>query len=159
MTTKTVSRKAAPSAASKSHAIKLLTADHAEVHGLFKNYSVLCESGADGDQCQLLAEQICLLLMVHTSVEEEIFYPEAREAEVGRRVAQQSRGRTCLGQGLDSQIRSMEPDDDLYDAKVKMLGEFVSHHVQEEQDKIFPKCVKAAMDLKAIGARMATRKA
>lgn len=82
MTTKTVSRKAAPSAASKSHAIKLLTADHAKVHGRFKNYSALCESGADGEQRQPLAEQICLLLTVHASVEEEIFYPEAREAEV-----------------------------------------------------------------------------
>lgn len=159
MTTKTAPRKATPTAASKTDAIKLLTADHAEVHALFKKYSALCENDADGEQRGPLAEQICLLLTVHLAIEEEIFYPEAREAGVEEPLLDEAEVEHSSVKDLIAQIRSMEPDDDLYDAKVKVLGEYIEHHVKEEQDEMFPKCVKAGMDLKAIGAEMATRKA
>ncbi len=159
MTTKSAPKKVTPTAASKTDAIKLLMADHTEVHALFKKYSALCESGADGEQRQPLAEQICLLLTVHATIEEEIFYPEARDAGVDETLLDEAEVEHASVKDLIAQIRGMEPDDDLYDAKVKVLGEFVDHHVKEEQDEMFPKCAKAGIDLKAIGAQMATRKA
>jgi len=60
---------------------------------------------------------------------------------------------------LIAQIRDMNADDALYDAKVKVLGEYVDHHVAEEEDELFPKCRAASLDLGATGARLAARKA
>ena len=59
---------------------------------------------------------------------------------------------------LIAQIRGMNPGDDLYDAKLTVLGEYIDHHVKEEQNELFPKCVKSSMDLKAIGTELTTRK-
>ena len=60
---------------------------------------------------------------------------------------------------LIAQIQSMEPDDDLYDAKVTVLGEYIDHHVEEEENEMFPKCQKADMDLQQLGEQLSTRKA
>ena len=59
---------------------------------------------------------------------------------------------------LIDQIRGMDPDDQHYDAKVTVLGEYVTHHVKEEQDEMFPKCRKSGMDLKGLGVQIASRK-
>ena len=59
---------------------------------------------------------------------------------------------------LISQLQSMDADDDLYDAKVTVLGEYIDHHVKEEQDEMFPACRKAKMDLDAVGAELEARK-
>ena len=158
MTSKSIPKKAAHAATPKTDAIKLLTADHAEVHALFKKYSALCQAGAEGEARQPLAEQICLLLTVHATIEEEIFYPEARDAGVDAALLDEAEVEHGSVQDLITQIRGMEPDDELYDAKVKVLGEYIDHHVKEEQDQMFPKCAKSEMDLKAIGAQMAARK-
>lgn len=59
---------------------------------------------------------------------------------------------------LIAQIQSMQPDEDHYDAKVKVLGEYIDHHVQEEQDEMFPKVKKAGLDTKAVGLQLSERK-
>ena len=156
---KSTPKKAASTATHKTDAIKLLTADHAEVHALFKSYAELCEQGADADERAPLAEQICLLLTVHATIEEEIFYPEARDAGVESALLDEAEVEHASVKELIDQIRGMEADDDLYDAKVTVLGEYIDHHVKEEQDEIFPKCANTEMDLKAIGAELAARKA
>jgi hypothetical protein len=85
-TSKTAAKKAAKkpatASAAKTDATILLTRDHTEVSKLFKQYEKLVKAEADGPDRQALAEQICDMLTVHASIEEEIFYPAAREAEV-----------------------------------------------------------------------------
>jgi len=139
-------------------AIKLLTDDHKQVKGLFQKYSKLIDSDADGDERQPLAEQICMMLTVHASIEEEIFYPAAREAVVDSDLLDEAEVEHASAKDLIAQIRAMSPEDDLYDAKVTVLGEYIDHHVKEEQNELFPKCVKSSMDLKSIGKELATRK-
>jgi hemerythrin-like domain-containing protein len=154
---KSASRPAAKSAT--DDVIKLLTADHKEVKALFQDYEKLVEDGADDEEKQALAEEICMKLTVHATVEEELFYPAARdllgddedlidEAEVEHASAKE----------LIAQIQDSSPGEELYDAKVKVLGEYIDHHVKEEENEIFPKAKKAGLDTAALGAEAADRK-
>ena len=156
---KTAAKKPATAAAAKTDATVLLTRDHTEVSKLFKQYDKLANAEAEGSDRQALAEQICMLLTVHATIEEEIFYPAAREAEVDSDLLDEAEVEHASAKDLIAQIRAMEPDDDLYDAKVTVLGEYIDHHVQEEENEMFPKCRKAGMDLAELAAELAERKA
>ena len=145
--------------AAMSDATLLLTRDHAEVKKLFKEYEKLAEAEADGEDRQALAEQICAMLTVHATIEEEIFYPAAREAEVESDLLDEAEVEHASAKDLIAQIEAMGPDDDLYDAKVTVLGEYIDHHVQEEENKMFPKCRKADMDLADLAQQLSERKA
>lgn len=157
MTTKAATQ-STPRSAVTGDAIKLLTDDHKQVKGLFQKYSKLIENDADGYERQPLAEQICMMLTVHALIEEEIFYPAAREAAVDSDLLDEAEVEHASAKDLIAQIRGMNPGDDLYDAKLTVLGEYIDHHVKEEQNELFPKCVKSSMDLKAIGTELTTRK-
>ena len=139
-------------------AVQLLTSDHAEVSALFKKYDKLAEASAAASDRQARAEQICTLLTVHTTIEEEIFYPAARAAGIEDALMDEADVEHAAAKDLIAQIRAMSPDEDHYDAKVKVLGEQVEHHVEEEQDEMFPKCRAAGMDLDALGKALAARK-
>ena len=160
-------KKAAKSAAKKtptareaqSDATALLTRDHAEVKKLFKQYEKMADAQADGEERQALAEEICAMLTVHATIEEEIFYPAAREAEVESDLLDEAEVEHASAKDLIAQIQEMGPDDELYDAKVKVLGEYIEHHVQEEEGEMFPKCRKADMDLADLAMQLAERKA
>ena len=106
----------------------------------------------------VLAEEICTLLTVHAALEEEIFYPAARAAGVDAGVLDEAEVEHASAKDLVAQIRDMEADAPLYDAKVRVLGEYIHHHVGEEEEGLFPKCRGSAMDLKDLGVRIAARK-
>jgi hemerythrin superfamily protein len=157
---KTVASKAPATArAAMSDATALLMRDHAEVKKLFKQYEKLADAEAGGDERQALAEQICAMLTVHATIEEEIFYPAAREAEVESDLLDEAEVEHASAKELIAQIQGMGPDDELYDAKVTVLGEYIDHHVQEEEGEIFPKCRKAGMDLADLAQQLSERKA
>ena len=145
--------------AALTDATLLLTRDHAEVKKLFKEYKKLAEAEADGEERQALAEQICAMLTVHATLEEEIFYPAAREAEVESDLLDEAEVEHASAKDLIAQIQGMTPDDDLYDAKVTVLGEYIDHHVQEEEGEMFPKCRKAGMELADLAQQLSERKA
>ena len=139
-------------------ATRLLADDHREVQALFENYRQLADDGASGDDRGPLAEEICTLLTVHAALEEEIFSPAARAAGIDAGVLDEAEVEHASAKALIAQIRDMEPDAPLYDAKVSVLGEYIDHHVGEEELELFPKCRDAAMDLDDLGARLAARK-
>ena len=155
----TARKPAATAAAAKTDATVLLMRDHNEVSKLFKQYKALSESKAEGSDRQALAEQICDMLTVHATAEEEIFYPAAREANVESDLLDEAEVEHASAKDLIAQIRALGPDDDLYDAKVTVLGEYIDHHVKEEENEMFPKCRKADMDLAGLAQRLADRKA
>ena len=157
---KTAAKKTPATAkAAQTDATALLTRDHADVKKLFKEYEKLADAEADGEERQALAEQICAMLTAHSTIEEEIFYPAAREAGVESDLLDEAEVEHASAKDLIAQIRSMSPDDDLYDAKVKVLGEYVNHHVEEEEGEMFPQCRDAGMDLAGLAATIAERKA
>jgi hemerythrin superfamily protein len=157
---KTAAKKPAAGArAAKTDATVLLQRDHAEVKKLFRQYEKLADQEADGQERQALAMQICQMLTVHATIEEEIFYPALREAEVEEDLLDEAEVEHASAKDLIAQIQSMSPEDELYDAKVRVLGEYVNHHVQEEEGEMFQKCRKAKMDLAALGTELESRKA
>ena len=139
-------------------AIKLLTQDHKDVDALFKRYDKMCEAGGPAAQRAELARQICAMLTVHTTIEEEIFYPAARAALKEQDLLDEAEVEHASAKALIEQIESASPDSELYDAKVKVLGEYIRHHVKEEQDEMFPKVRRSQLDLVLVGEAMASRK-
>ena len=139
-------------------ALQLLTNDHAEVSQLFRKYDKLADANADASDRQAHAEQICTLLTVHAAIEEEIFYPAARAAGVDDSLMDEADVEHGAAKDLIAQIRAMSPEEDHYDARVKVLGEQIEHHVGEEQGEMFPKCRAAGMDMSGLGKALAARK-
>lgn len=136
-------------------AVKLLKQDHREVEGWFDEYEQL-----DGDAEKLeLFKKIALALKVHTQVEEEIFYPGER-GEVEDDMLDEALVEHDGAKKMIAEIEAMTPSDDLYDAKVKVLGEYIKHHVKEEEQPggIFAQAKRGEPDLNAMGERMKARK-
>lgn len=138
-------------------AIALLTADHREVKEMFEQFEEL------GDRAKAskekLKDKICKALIAHTTIEEEIFYPAMREkGEDAEDMVDEAVVEHASAKDLIKQLQEMQPDDDLYDAKVKVLGEQIDHHVQEEEKEMFAKAKKSGLDLLALGQEMALRK-
>ncbi|MEO7150484.1 MAG: hemerythrin domain-containing protein [Burkholderiaceae bacterium] len=149
--------KAAPKAGAKTDALSLLTQDHAAVKALFKKYEQLCKQDADGADKQAVAMEICAQLTAHATVEEEIFYPAARSEKTDD-LLDEAEVEHASAKDLIAQIEGMEPEDDLYDAKVTVLGEYIDHHVKEEEGEMFTKVKALKLDLEELGAQMQARK-
>jgi len=157
MATKTSS--AVPPSGGKTDAIELLLADHRKAEKLFKDYDKLVENEGTYNEKEALAATICAELTVHTQIEEEIFYPAARDILDEEDLVDEAVVEHASAKDLIAQLDDMSPDDDLFDAKVKVLGELIEHHVEEEEDEMFPKLKKARLDTATLGATMAERKA
>ncbi|CAN5478194.1 hemerythrin domain-containing protein [soil metagenome] len=139
-------------------AVSLLTRDHKEVKSAFKQFETL------GDRAfvakKKLAEDICSALTVHAAVEEEIFYPAVRKhVKESGDMLDEAAVEHASAKDLIAQIQMMSSEDDLFDAKVKVLSEQIEHHAGEEEEEMFAKVRKSNMDLMALGEEIAARKA
>ena len=139
------------------NAITMLTEDHAKVRKMFKQFEKSHENMEDAEKAELV-QQICMELTVHAQVEEEIFYPAAREAIEEQELLDEAEVEHASAKELISQLQGMEPGDELYDAKVTVLGEYVDHHVKEEEKQMFPKVRKARLDLEMLAEMIEERK-
>ena len=148
----------AVAAGAQTDAIELLLADHRNVEKLFKQYQKLVEDEGSYNEKEALAATICAELTVHTQVEEEIFYPAARDILDEENIVDEAVVEHASAKDLIAQLADMSPDDDLYDATIKVLSELIEHHVEEEEDEMFPKLKKAKLDTAELGPRMAERK-
>jgi hypothetical protein len=138
-------------------AVALLKADHREVEDLFAKYEKASGEGAK----QKLAEKICMELVVHAKIEEEIFYP-ACEGKVEEDLMKEAYVEHDGAKILIAEIEAGEPSDEFYDAKIKVLSEQIEHHVKEEEQRIdgmFAQAKKAGLDMDALGEQLAARKA
>jgi len=140
-------------------ALQLLMAEHREVKAMFQRFRKLADAGGRGDERMLLASQICVALALHTQVEEEILYPAAREVLtrdediVDEAIVEHAGAKTLI-----AQLKTMTSDQPLFDARVKVLGEYIDHHVREEESAFFPKLRETSLDLEAMGEQIAQRK-
>ena len=136
-------------------AISLLKKDHREVAAMFDEYEQLEK---DAEKLALF-NKIALALKVHTQIEEEIFYPEER-GDVEDDLMDEAYVEHDGAKKLIAEIEAMKPSEQFYDAKVKVLGEYIAHHVKEEEQPggMFSQAKKGDEDLDAMGERMAARK-
>jgi hypothetical protein len=136
-------------------AITLLKRDHKEVEGWFDEYEQL------EDEAEKLAlfNKIALALKVHTQIEEEILYPEER-GEVEDDMLDEAYVEHDGAKKLIAEIEAMKPSEEFYDAKVKVLGEYIKHHVKEEEQPggIFSQAKRGEEDLDEMGERLKARK-
>jgi len=97
------------------------------------------------------------MLTVHAAIEEEIFYPAVRDALDDSKLLDEAEVEHQAAKDLIEQIQDSDPSDPLYDARVNVLGEYVNHHVQEEEGELFPQVRDAELDLDSLGAEMSAR--
>ena len=137
-------------------AISLLKADHRQVEQWFEAF----EKTKSDAKKQDLAARICQALKVHATIEEEIFYPAFLEATEDKDMHHEAEVEHAGAKNLIAQIEKSGPDDDYFDAKVKVLSEMIKHHVKEEEQRggMFAEAKQSDMDLAALGARLASRK-
>ncbi len=147
----TASRKATPV---PKDAIALLKADHEAVSALFAEY----EKTRSTAKKKALVAEICSALGVHAQIEEEIFYPAVKAALKDKVMVPEATVEHAGVKSLLAQLEGVEPDGEAYDAKVKVLSEYVKHHVKEEQNEMFPKAKSSSLDLVELGARLSARK-
>jgi hemerythrin superfamily protein len=145
-------RKAAATRAKS--AINLLKADHREVEKLFGQFA----KARGADRKAQLSRKICLELKVHTQIEEEIFYPACRDVFDDEDLINEAIVEHQAAKDLIAQIEGMDAADEMFDARMQVLCEQITHHVEEEETELFLKAQKTGMDMQAIGERMAARK-
>lgn len=155
--TQNISRQGAGKTA-KTDAVSLLKADHRKVERIFAQY----EDCEDDQKKRELARQACLELIVHTKLEEELFYPACRERQVDDDLLDEAQVEHDSAKLLIADLLQGSPGDDYYDAKVTTLAEYIKHHVGEEEQArsgIFAKAQKAGVDMTDLGQKIQARKA
>ena len=155
MTTITKTSVTQKTPAAPKDAIALLRADHGTVSGLFAFY----EKAESSRMKKALVAEICSELSMHAQIEEEIFYPAVKAAMKDKLLVAEAAVEHGGIKDLIAQLEGLEPSGEIYDAKVQVLSEHVEHHVKEEQKEMFPKARATSLDMVALGARMAARKA
>jgi len=142
-------------------ALSLLTADHNRVRGLFTRFQA-AEEESDSATMMELAAKIIVELEVHTTIEEEIFYPEIKSAnEEIKDTVDEGVEEHHVAKTLIEEVKDLTPEDDAWAAKMKVLIESVEHHAEEEEQELFPE-VRKAFDkagLEDMGERLEARKA
>jgi hemerythrin superfamily protein len=137
-------------------AIALLKQDHRTVSALFDEFEK-----ADDEEQSAIAQRVCQLLTVHATIEEELLYPAAKEAfedEEEDDLVNEAEVEHASAKELIAKIEGMTSDDEHFKATVTVLGEYIKHHVKEEENELFPKLKKTDLDLKELGGKLADRK-
>ena len=141
-------------------AIQVLKKDHKEVKTLFQEFEKL--RGRAAQKKQAVVTQICQALTVHAQVEEELLYPllkTLRPREIKDLVSEAAEEHK-VAKTLIGELKTLSPDDEQYEAKVTVLGEYVQHHVKEEEQELLPKARQhlSAKRLAELGEQIVTRK-
>lgn len=155
-TSKTPKKPAAkrPASNRKPDAIALLKADHQKVSALFEQY----EKSRSATKKQAIVATICRELSVHATVEEEIFYPAVKAALKDKELVPEATVEHATIKEFIAKVDGKLPDGEMFDAHIQVMGEYVKHHVKEEQNEMFPKARKTKLDMVELGQRILDRK-
>lgn len=135
-------------------ALEMLKDDHRQVEALFKQYEQLA-SGDDVAAKEAIATDICEKLTIHAQMEEEVFYPAARQVLDKQQIIDEAEEDHADAKELIAELEEMSAEDDAYDRTVKSLSDAIAHHVEEEEGEMFTKLRQAGMETESIGERMA----
>ncbi|CAB3795396.1 hemerythrin domain-containing protein [Paraburkholderia fynbosensis] len=140
-------------------ALAMLEADHRAVEKLFEAFEKAADDGLEAKAA--LAQRACEELSIHTMLEEELLYPAAQEAlpDSDKIDVEEAYVEHFLVKTLIAKFETMKAGDKGFDATFKVMSEMVGHHVEEEEEELFPELRKSKCDLRALGDRIAKRKA
>ena len=136
-------------------AASLFIEDHRKVK-MFDEFKKL--KSEDPEEKEDLVRMACTQLRIHAMLEEEIFYPAVREKLKDTGLIDEAEVEHTVAKQLIGELEEMTPEEELYDAKFTVLGEYVNHHVAEEEKQIFPQAKKAKVDMQALGKQIQQRK-
>jgi len=145
----------AKSKAKATGAVEILKEQHDKVKKAFKEFEKLDRE--DTEAQQQLVQTVCEDLKLHTTLEEELFYPAAREAIEDEDILNEAQVEHETAKMLIEQLENMGPEDPNFRATFTVLGEYVVHHAKEEEGEMFPQVKKTDVDLEELGARMRSR--
>ena len=150
-------------AAAREQVLNMLKEDHKRAKKAFKDFEKL-DAQKQPDECKELVEQTCGELQVHTTLEEEIFYPAVRQALKEQDLLDEAEVEHGSAKQLIEQLQTMQQAgqmDGKFAATFTVLGEYVKHHIKEEEGELFEQCEKAGnkVDWAALGEQMTARKA
>ena len=137
-------------------AAKLLTEDHRKVQKMFEEFKRLGDD--DLEEKEDLVRTACTELRIHAMVEEEIFYPALRGEIKDTSLLDEASVEHTVAKQLIGELEEMTADDELYDAKFIVLGEYVNHHIAEEEKELFAQAKRSKVDMQAIGEQLHNRK-
>jgi len=138
----------------QQNALALLRADHKKVSELFEQY----EKTRSSDKKKTIVAEICTELGVHAQIEEEIFYPAVKAALKDKELVPEALVEHASVKSLIARVEGVEPQGEMFDARIKVMSEFVKHHVKEEQNEMFKKAEQTTLDMDDLGAQLASRK-
>ena len=139
-------------------AIDMLDADHLSVHAMFQSYRELVRTRATPLQRRALAEEICMELTIHAKLEEELFYPAVRDALNDDELVDEAEDQHGSQREFVAQILATQPEDELYDARVAVLADYVERHVRQEREQVFNRVLASRVDLQSLGRAITARK-
>lgn len=136
-------------------ALDLLIEDHREVQAAFEAYDELPE---DAETRRAHVQQTCLALSLHAQLEDEVFYPALRDRLDDPSLVEEAMVEHQSARDLIEQLEGADPDEDLYDARFKVLGEYVNHHIEEEEGELFDAIRKQKLDLDDVADSLSQRR-
>jgi hemerythrin superfamily protein len=138
--------------------LDILAADHRKVLKMFDQFKKLKEKKGNQRELQTLVENACAEVTIHVQVEEELVYPAVRKAIKEDDLMNEALVEHASARQLINELAAMQPGDALYEAKFTVLGEYLRHHIQEEEKEMFPKVQKSRLALEALGEEVMQRK-
>jgi hypothetical protein len=150
---KTAAKRAPSAAGNAPDAIAFLMKQHKDAKKLFKQF----EKTDRKAEKEKITNTVCKMLEVHTKIEEEIFYPACRKAGLDADQMDEADVEHASAKELIGQVEGKDASDSHYDAKVKVLGEYINHHVEEEETEMFKQARRLKLDMTALGAQMKQR--
>jgi hemerythrin superfamily protein len=133
--------------------IEMLKEDHEKVKGLFEEFET-----AEGREQADIAATAIMELEVHADLEEKLIYPAIREQIDEDEMMNEAIEEHHLVHVLIKELKKLKPKDEVFQAKFKVLGELVKHHIEEEEGEILPKAQQSDIDWEALEAAVIKRK-
>ncbi|MEN3112731.1 hemerythrin domain-containing protein [Uliginosibacterium paludis] len=137
--------------------IDLLREDHKRAKKAFRDFEKL-DPQEDADECQAVVTRTCGELRVHTALEEELLYPALHEVLKEEDLVDEAEVEHMSARRLIDQLTDMGPEDDKFVATFRVLGEYVKHHIREEESEIFPQMQRAKYDWQSMQQEMERRR-
>lgn len=156
---KTGTKHSSGSMQAREQVLEMLRQDHKRVRKSFKDFEDM-DPASQADECRQLVEQTCGELLVHAALEEELFYPALRQALKEQDLLDEAEVEHASAKQLIEQLQAMDgqPMDGKFAATFTVLGEYVRHHVKEEEGELFEQCEKAKLDWAALAQQMQERR-